>query len=69
MNVLVSLRAWSNDIKQPYTLDEVWVQISGVLPKWCNSISFKQIASSHSKIMEKDWNYFFDSFFEMVGSK
>jgi hypothetical protein len=41
-----------NDTKQPYTLDEVWVQISGVLPKWSNWISFKQIASSHSKIME-----------------
>jgi hypothetical protein len=52
------VRAWIDDIEELYTLDEVWMQISGVLPKWSNWRSFKQIASSLGKMLKIDWNSF-----------
>jgi hypothetical protein len=34
--VLVSLKAWVGDIEPFDVLEEVWVQIRGVPPKWSN---------------------------------
>jgi hypothetical protein len=31
--VLVSLKAWTSDIDPYDTLDEIWVQVSGIPPK------------------------------------
>jgi hypothetical protein len=56
--VLAFVRAWIDDIEELYTLDEVWMQISGVLPKWSNWRSFKQIASSLRQNAEDRLEFF-----------
>jgi hypothetical protein len=68
-SVLVSLKAWMGDIEPYDVLDEVWVQIRGVPPKWSSWRTFCQIASSLGKIIEIDWNSLFSGFFNMVRVK
>jgi hypothetical protein len=51
------------------SLDKIWVQISGVLPKWSIWRSFMQIASSPQKIVEIDSKSLFLSLFGMVRVK
>jgi hypothetical protein len=67
--VLVSLKAWNGDIDPYDSLEEAWVQISGVPPKWCNWKTFIQIISSLGKMIEIDCNSLFTSFFGMVRIK
>jgi hypothetical protein len=64
--VLVSLRAWNGDVEAYDYLDDVWVQIRGVPPKWSNWKSFNQIASSIGKMVEVDWNSLLSSLFSMI---
>jgi hypothetical protein len=66
---LVSLKAGSGDIDPYDSLDEVWIQISGIPPKWSNWKTFRQISSSLGKLLEVDWNSLFTSFFGMVSVK
>jgi hypothetical protein len=67
--VLVSLRAWTGDIEPFHSLEEVWIQISGVPPKWSSWRNFRQIASTLGRMVEIDWNSLFTSFFSMVRVK
>jgi hypothetical protein len=67
--VLVSLKPWTGDIEPYDSMDEVWVQMSGIPPKWSNWRTFRQITSSLGKILEVDWNSLFISFFGMVRMK
>jgi hypothetical protein len=67
--VLVFLKAWTGDIEPFDILEEAWVQISGVPPKWCNWRSFRQISSTLGDMVEVDWNSLFANFFGMVRIK
>jgi hypothetical protein len=67
--LLVSLKAWPGDIEPLDTLEEAWVQIRGVPPKWSIWRCFRQIAPSLGKMLEIDWNSLFSSFFSMVRIK
>jgi hypothetical protein len=67
--VLVSLKASMGDIESYDVLDEIWVQIRGVPPKWSSWRTFYQIACSLGKMVEIDWNSLFSSFFSMVRVK
>jgi hypothetical protein len=51
------------------SIDKIWVQISGVLPKWSIWSSFMQIASSPQKIVEIDSKSLFLNLFGMVRVK
>jgi hypothetical protein len=61
--VLVSLKVWISDIDPYDTLDEIWVQVSGIPPKWSNWKTFRQVASSLGKMVEVEWKSVFASFF------
>jgi hypothetical protein len=67
--VLVSLKAWTRDVEPYANLEEAWVQIRGVPPKWSNWRMSCQIASSLGKMVEINWNSLFSSFFRMVRIK
>jgi hypothetical protein len=67
--VLVSLKAWTGDIESYDVLEEVWVQVSGIPPKWSNWEAIMHIASSIGKMLEVDRNSMFASFFGMVRIK
>jgi NurA-like 5'-3' nuclease len=63
------LRAWVGDIEPYDELDEVWVQIRGIPPRWSDWKTFNQIASSLSRMIEVDWNSLFTRFSNMVRVK
>jgi hypothetical protein len=67
--VLVSLKAWTSDIEPYDSLDDVWIHMSGIPPRWSNWRTFRQISSSLGKMLEVDWNSLFTSFFGMVRIK
>jgi hypothetical protein len=50
-------------------LEEVWVQIRGVPPKWSKWRTFRQLASSLGKMVEIGWNSLFSGFFSMARVK
>jgi hypothetical protein len=50
-------------------LEEVWVQITGVPPKWCDWTTINEIASSLGKPGEIDWQTLFSSFFSQIRVK
>jgi hypothetical protein len=67
--VLVSLKAWIRDIEPYDVLEEAWVQISGIPPKWSNWNTFRQITSSLGKMVKVDWSALFSSFFGLIRVK
>jgi hypothetical protein len=67
--VMASLRVWNCDIEPMGQLEEVWVQITGVPPKWCNWTTINEIASSLGKMGEIDWQMLFSSFFSTIRVK
>jgi hypothetical protein len=68
IGILVSLRAWNGDIEHFDSLDEFWIQMSGVPPKW-STWKTLQIATSLGNLLEVDWSSVSASFFGMVRLK
>jgi hypothetical protein len=64
-----SLKVWNGNIESVSSLTEVWVQVRGIPPKWCDWVTFRQVASTIGKLMEVDWQSLFASFFAMVRIK
>jgi hypothetical protein len=48
------LRDWAGDVEPYDVLDEIWVQIRGIPPKWSDWKTFNQIASSLGRMVEVD---------------
>jgi len=67
--VMASLKVWNGNIEPVSSLTEVWVQVRGVPPKWCDWVTFRQVASTIGKLVEVDWQSLFASFFAMVRVK
>lgn len=62
-NVLASLNPWNGDIEPIDELEEVWVQVKGIPPKWAHWWTIKDVATSLGLLMEIDWTVLFSSFF------
>lgn len=60
---MASLKAWNGDIELVGMLEEVWVQITGIPPKWVDWWSIKDVVSSIGILLEVDWLALFASFF------
>ncbi|TVU22436.1 hypothetical protein EJB05_32130, partial [Eragrostis curvula] len=67
--VLGSLKIWDGEIEAHQVLEEVWVQVRGVPPKWSDFITFKQIASTLGRLLDIDWGSQMNSFFAMTRVK
>ena len=50
-------------------LQESWVQIRGLPPKWCSWNAFAQFTSGIGLLLEVDWPSVFKSFYEVVRVK
>ena len=64
--VIGSLKIWNGNIIPIGRLEEVWVQVKGIRPKWCDWETLSQVASTLGKLVEVDWQSLFGSFFVMV---
>lgn len=67
--VMVSLKVWNGNIEPVASLTEVWVQVVGIPPKWCDWKTLWQVASTVGKLVEVDWQSLFASFYAMVRIK
>jgi len=63
------LRVWNGNIEPISSLKEVWVQVRGIPPRWCDWVTLRQIASALGKLVEVDWQSLFGIYFAMIRIK
>jgi hypothetical protein len=67
--VLVEVVEWVGDLDQFSELKEVWIQLEGIPPRWCDWRVFAQIASGFGLMLDVHWASLFKSFYENVRIK
>jgi hypothetical protein len=67
--VLVEVMEWVGDLDQFSQFKEVWIQLEGVPPKWCDWRVFAQMVSGFGLMLDVDWASLFKSFYEKVRIK
>jgi hypothetical protein len=50
-------------------LEEVWIQLRGIPPKWCERSVFDWFASSYGLLEDVDWQGIFSSLYKVVRMK
>ena len=67
--VQIEILEWVGESVSVKELQDVWVQIRGIPPKWCDWSVFAQISSGFGLLLEVDWPTIFKSFYEVVRVK
>jgi hypothetical protein len=67
--VQVEVTEWIGEMDHFSSLSEVWIQLTGIPPKWCGWRVFAQMASSFGLLLEVDWSSLFKSLHESVRLK
>ncbi|TVU42393.1 hypothetical protein EJB05_08795, partial [Eragrostis curvula] len=67
--VRVEVLEWVGELDPFEELQEVWVEVSGIPPKWCAWSVFAQVSSSFGMMTDVEWPSLFKSFYEKVRIK
>jgi hypothetical protein len=67
--VQVGVIKWIGDLDHFSSLTEVWIQVVGIPPKWCDWKVFAQLTYGLGLLMEEDWVFLFKYFYEKVRLK
>lgn len=66
---MASLSVWNGEIEPIGSLTEVWVQTTGIPPKWVDWHTLREVTSSIGLMVEVDWHSLFNSFFSLARVK
>jgi hypothetical protein len=67
--VTVKIISWDMEIDAMSEMDEKWVIVKGITPKWCAWKTFAQVASLIGILMDVDWAALFKSLYAHVRLK
>jgi hypothetical protein len=67
--VQVEVMEWIGELEHFSELREVWMQLEGIPPRWCDWRMFAHMASSIGLLLEVDWSSLFKSFYGQVRLK
>jgi hypothetical protein len=67
--VQVEVLEWIGETDPLEELQEVWIQIRSIPPRWCDWKGFDQITSGFGLMLDVDWPTIFKSFYEVVRVK
>ncbi|XP_044366775.1 uncharacterized protein [Triticum aestivum] len=68
-DITVNVEVWKEELKGMEDLKEVWVQVRGLLPRWCEWSVLDQCTSAFGLLIDLDWQGMFQSLFECVRVK
>jgi hypothetical protein len=66
VGVMVEVVEWVGDLDHFSELKEVWVQLEGIPPKWCDCKIFAHMISGFGLLTDVDWASLFKSFYEKI---
>ena len=68
-NATVKVEVWKGKIDVESALEQVWIKVRHLNPKWYEWSVYDQIASAFGLFVDVDWQHCFQSFYETVRLK
>ena len=66
---MVKVEAWLGDVTAEEELQEVWLKLKKLNPKWYEWTILDQITSTFGVLLDVDWKHNFQSFYETIRVK
>ena len=68
-NVIVNVEVWKGNVEAEDDLQEIWIKIRKMNPKWCEWSMLDQVTSTLGVLLDVDWQHNFKTFYEIVRVK